>query len=582
MFLPDILSRSCNALTNHQYNINWKEEQIKDPNIKIIIDKLQSKANIDNKYENYILRDGILYKEIYDNNYSKNFGNPLKVIVVPTKLTRNLISIAHNEMPYGHLGVAATCWMLKRNFYWKNIINDVKGYIQQCAECQYTKNLKIKPGLMLPVQQKIMRPFQLIGVDIAGPLPITKNQNRFFLVMIDYFTGWVECYALQNIDTQTILKKFKKWISRFGIPEGIISDNGSQFMSNMAKTFYEKFNIRKKTTSSYHPQTDGKAERTIGVIKNIIKRNIINHKEEWDELLDLACFAIRSCAKTSSGKPSPSEALYGFKIRTPIDLLNDNQIDSSNDIQENRKIIWLNILKQSEQYINHYESYVNKKRTKVEYSTGQLVLVKKINPKALQPKYEGPFRIRKIIGPNTVTLEKINGDSLRFKGTINVDRIKPFHSQPEVKHDDDELFILHEDKVEPISLNDQTEIDLIASETINEIVLNQDHDQNNIYDQETSSEEDNDYDNDHNNDDDNDNSNQDNIIINANIIDDNIAQPVEEITTEEKVIEWINPRLIKRNNIDTEMLAHNLQVSKKAPFYDKLREYENAYKSRND
>lgn len=114
------------------------------------------------------------------------------------------------------------------------------------------------------------------------------------MVIVDYFSGWVEAPALKNDKTESVLNALSNnWICRYGIPQYIITDNGNQFVGRVAKQFYEQMGIHKKRTSSYHPQSDGLAERTIGSIKKIIKSNL-EDVSEWDDYLETACMAIRS------------------------------------------------------------------------------------------------------------------------------------------------------------------------------------------------------------------------------------------------------------------------------------------------
>jgi hypothetical protein len=591
MTIPDILSRQINVITKYKSPIEWRKSQLNDEKLRIIIQKLEGKLelslkNVKLNIDNYKMINGILYKEVYNKNFSTICDTPIDVIVVPRSMTKFVIEMAHTEMPYGHLGIAATSWIIKRNFYWNSMVQDIKAYIKKCEECQYTKNLKITPGVMLPIQQKVTRPFQLIGIDIAGPLPKTKKHNRFFLLMVDYYTGWVECEPIKDIESNTIINKImKKWIYRFGVPEGIITDNGSSFMSQLAMKFYEKLNITKRTTSVYHPQSDGKAERTIGTIKNIIKKNIIKSDEEWDTLLELACFAIRSCGKVSSNRPSPSEALFGFKIRTPIDMYNEFNTNDLTPIQEKRKEIWITIIKQVEEYVRKYEYYNNLNRKQMSINVGDLVLLKRPRKSGLQSTYEGPFKIKKVIGPNTVTLENIDGTQLRSRSTVNIERIKPYYAQnvEDPKMNDNELgeYEIVNDPFPNIIVNSNlNEMDIIAMESLNNIMNN---DYNEIYDADTESEDE--------DDDDNENYNnineitindEDNNLIqdNTNIIENNDDN--HENNEENTNVAWIRPEKIKRSNIADELNRHNIQVSKKATFYDKLLQYELAYKERGE
>ena len=78
-------------------------------------------------------------------------------------------------------------------------------------------------------------PFAQWGLDILSPFPRATGNHRFVLVAVDYFTKWAEAEALANIRDMDV-KKFvwKNIVTRFGVPNSLISDNGLQFDS---KTF---------------------------------------------------------------------------------------------------------------------------------------------------------------------------------------------------------------------------------------------------------------------------------------------------------------------------------------------------------
>ena len=113
-----------------------------------------------------------------------------------------------------------------------------------------------------------------------GPLPQGKRQVRFLLVIIDYFTKWVEVEALATI-TETKVKNFvwKNIVCRFRIPRTIISDNDRQFDSHGFKSFCSSLGIKNKYSSPGHPQANGQTEVTNQILLKIIKAQLVGEKE---------------------------------------------------------------------------------------------------------------------------------------------------------------------------------------------------------------------------------------------------------------------------------------------------------------
>ena len=114
----------------------------------------------------------------------------------------------------------------------------IKNYIKACDICQRkgktTKNNQLNP---IPVKE----PFEKIGIDLVGPLPITKNNNHYIVVAIDYLTKWAEARAISNAAATTILPfLYEDIICRHGFPNEIISDRGTTFVNEIIKKLMEK------------------------------------------------------------------------------------------------------------------------------------------------------------------------------------------------------------------------------------------------------------------------------------------------------------------------------------------------------
>nr|KYP46598.1 Pol polyprotein [Cajanus cajan] len=104
-------------------------------------------------------------------------------------------------------------------------------------------------------------------MDILRPFPPAKGQLKFPLVVVDYFTKWIEACPLAKITTENVQKfTWKNIIYRFGIPHSLITDNGRQFIAQSFESFLQELNIKHLPTSVEHPQTNGQAETTNKVI----------------------------------------------------------------------------------------------------------------------------------------------------------------------------------------------------------------------------------------------------------------------------------------------------------------------------
>lgn len=109
-------------------------------------------------------------------------------------------------------------------------------------------------------------------MDIIGPLPRTQRGNRFILTICDYATRYPEAIALSSVEAHRIAKELVTVFSRMGVPEEILSDQGTNFMSTLMEDVYRLLQIKRIRTSPYHPQTDGLVERFNGTLKAMLKK----------------------------------------------------------------------------------------------------------------------------------------------------------------------------------------------------------------------------------------------------------------------------------------------------------------------
>ena len=129
-------------------------------------------------------------------------------------------------------------------------------------------------------------PFAQWGLDILGPFPRATGNRRFVLVVVDYFTKWAEAEALANI-WDVDVKKFiwKNIITRFGVLNTLISDNGMQFDSRVFCDSCRDLGIINRYSTPAYPQSNGQAEAVNKTILNGLKRRLDDAKGNWAEEL---------------------------------------------------------------------------------------------------------------------------------------------------------------------------------------------------------------------------------------------------------------------------------------------------------
>jgi len=266
----------------------------------------------------FVLKRGLLHRL-----FTNLMGTETKQLVIPQPLRKGALELAHESVMAGHLGITKTVDRLLSQFWWPGVGADTTRFVRSCDACQRTapKGRVAKAPLQkMPV---IGVPFQRVGIDLVGPVtPTSTSGNRFILCVIDYATRYPEAVALPGVSTEQVAEALCRIFSRVGIPSQILSDQGSQFVSDVMKEVYRLLSIQHITSTPYHLQANGLVEKFNGTLKSMIKKLCLERPTDWDRYLEPALFAYREVKQDSLGF-SPFELLYGRSVRGPMAILRE-------------------------------------------------------------------------------------------------------------------------------------------------------------------------------------------------------------------------------------------------------------------
>ncbi|XP_077251862.1 uncharacterized protein LOC143891100 [Tasmannia lanceolata] len=158
-----------------------------------------------------------------------------------------------------------------------------------------------------------------LGIDIIGKVsPKSSSGQEYLLVVIDYFTKWIEAQSYASISSASLAKFITaNIIYRYGVPHQLISDNGLHFKKEVT-SLCEEFKIQHHKSSPYRPQTNGVVEVANKNIKTIL-RNMTRLYEYWSSKLSFALWAYRTSVRPSTGA-TPYSLTYGMEPVLPIKL----------------------------------------------------------------------------------------------------------------------------------------------------------------------------------------------------------------------------------------------------------------------
>eukprot|EP00731_Ephydatia_muelleri_P024338 Em0016g609a len=248
------------------------------------------------------LREGVVYRTYIPGPTSEAITVP----VLPACLRKEYLRLCHDSATGGHQGWHKTLHKLRREAYWVNMAQDADQHCRECNICQRTKPTAPKraPLINIPVG----RPWQMVAVDILE-VPVSSNNNRYILVVQDYFTKWADARPIPDQTAVRITRELVHIFAGYGIPEIIHSDQGRNFESTIFQQTMAAFGVKKTRTTAYHPQGDGMVERFNRTLLQLL-RAYVDQQNEWEKYLPLALYAYRTSTHTSTSV-SPFELMFG-------------------------------------------------------------------------------------------------------------------------------------------------------------------------------------------------------------------------------------------------------------------------------
>ncbi|XP_077993259.1 uncharacterized protein LOC144447231 [Glandiceps talaboti] len=308
-------------------------EQERDPELIELSKRSISLKEVDTVPVCYYKKDGLLMRKWRPPDaLVSDEWRIVNQIVVPKLYRRDILSLAHDSLMSGHLGVNKTYNKILNHFYWPKLRQDVAKYCRSCHACQVVgkPNQKIPVAPLKPIPA-FSEAFSRVLIDCVGPLPKTKSGNEYLLTIMCASTRFPEAIPLRSINAQRIVKALTKFFTLVGLPKSVQSDQGSNFMSNLFQQVLHQLGIEQYKSSAYHPESQGALERFHQTLKNMIRTYCFENEKDWDEGVHLVLFAARETVQESLGF-SPFELVFGHSVRGPLKLLQEKWLCEESEI----------------------------------------------------------------------------------------------------------------------------------------------------------------------------------------------------------------------------------------------------------
>ncbi|XP_063914802.1 uncharacterized protein K02A2.6-like [Zophobas morio] len=283
-------------------------------------------------------------------------------IIIPEVLRKRLLEELHAL----HLGIVKMKSIARSYFWWPNMDKQIELITKACKACIITGDDPRKT-VRTPWHQS-SKPWERVHVDYLGPI-----KNDYYFVMIDSFSKWPEIFRTKRMTAEVTIQKLRESFCRWGIPETLVSDNGTQLVSNEVEKFLERNGVHHVTSPPYHPASNGAAENTVKSFKRGMNSALLDPKNAGvdPDVLVASKNVIRYIAnegKRNLSKPEHQKFAINEKvfIRDFRDSNKMNWIEAIVTKQIGSKIYEMKIGdngRTTRRHIDHIKKYIPTKET---------------------------------------------------------------------------------------------------------------------------------------------------------------------------------------------------------------------------
>ena len=233
-----------------------------------------------------------------------------------------IITLYHNSLFVGHQGVVKKYLTISNNFFIPGLAHYLRTYIRGCHTCQIVRADKLPTRQLQPRIYLNYRPLSRLSMDLKV-MPRSQKGHTFILCVIDKVTNYLITVPIFQAKPEEVGEALiENIISKYCIPDCIIMDQDSAFMSSLMNYLFSKFEIKVKTVAPYNHQSL-QVEHGIKSLSDIVKKHLTEKGQMWHKYLPFATFAYNTFNSSNLTNHSAYELVFQRKSKSLLDLETD-------------------------------------------------------------------------------------------------------------------------------------------------------------------------------------------------------------------------------------------------------------------
>src|SRR5258708_5423321 len=326
------------------------------------------------------------------------------------QLRHDIVHAHHDSMMTGHPGWWKPLELVSHNYWWLGISCYVASYVAGCNVCNHCKSfLTQKVGKLTP-NRIPTHCWEVISVDTIGELPESKGYNAI-LVAVDRLSKHIHTVpTVTMVDSAGVARLFLEHVWRHhGLPEAVISDRGSTFVSNFSRELATLLDIRLTPSTAYHLQMDRQMEQVNQDIEAYLRVFVSHCQDDWADWLPLAEFAYNNHIHSATCH-TPFELDSGQHPRMGLEPTWSSTVEAADDfaqqmsqMQDKAKAALEHATDEMAQYYDCWRSPTPAYEVRAKVWLNAQNYMTTCPTKKLDHKRLGPFEIEKAVSTATDT-----------------------------------------------------------------------------------------------------------------------------------------------------------------------------------